>query len=155
MVVFVILQFINVVLGSLRSLTVAKGSKHVAMLFNVISFTFYAVVVKSIQSQEVWFVVLITALTNLVGYYVADFIFNKMQKDKLWRVSATVIKGKVDSANITDALKKYNIGYNLVDANRAYLIDIFSHTSGESTLIKEILDKYDIQYHVIEISQKL
>lgn len=155
MVVFVILQFINVVLGSLRSLTVAKSSKHIAMLFNAISFTFYSVVVKSIQSQEVWFVALITALTNIVGYYLADYIFNKMQKDKLWRVSATMVKGKVDSGTITNELKKYNISYNLVDANRSYIVDIFSHTSGESTLIKEILDKHNVQYHVIEISQKL
>lgn len=55
MIIFAILQFLNVILGSLRSIATAKAGRHVAALLNVIAFTFYAVVVKFTGAQEIWF----------------------------------------------------------------------------------------------------
>ena len=156
MVIFAIMQFINVILSTLRSICTIKSGKHIGMLMNVISYTFYAAVVKLLTAQELWFVVAVTAVTNCIGFYIAEWIFQSAQKDKLWRISATIkTEGKIIH-QIDKAFDRYNITYNkTVCTNGAVVYDIFSKSQGESHLVKEITQKYKMKYHVIEIDKKL
>lgn len=155
-IIFFVLNLINVILGTMRSILTVKSTPFVAMLINTISYTFYAGIVKLTSGQSMTVVLISTALTNIIGVYVARFILDKLKKDRLWRITATLIKGRrTDSAEITEQLKKYNIEYNMNDIGRSIVFDIFSKTQGESALLKEILDKPDVKHHVIEIEKSL
>ena len=140
MIIFAIMQFVNVVLSTLRSLCTIKSNKHIGMLMNVISYTFYAAVVKLLTAQDLWFVAVVTAVTNCIGFYIADWVFNIAQKDKLWRISATVKADQKILHQIDYALDKRGITYNKTHcSNGAFVYDIFSKSQGESLLIKEIV----------------
>lgn len=153
---FFVLNLINVILGTMRSILNVKASPTVAMLINTISYTFYSGIVKLVSGQSMAVVLITTALTNIIGVYIARFVLDKMKRDRLWRITATLVKGKrTDSAQITSELKKYNIQYNMNDIGRSIVFDIFSKTQGESALLKEILNKPDVKYHVIEIEKTL
>lgn len=154
--IFCTMQFINVVLGTLRSICTIKANPHIGMLMNVISYTFYAAVVKLLTEQKLWIVVVVTAITNCFGFYLAQFLFKKFQKDKLWRITATLPKeNRTDNVEIGYQLNKYDIQYNINDIGNSFVLDIFSKTQGESALIKEILNKPNVKYHVIEIDKTL
>lgn len=156
MVMFGIFQLINVVLGTLRSICTIKANKHVGMILNVISFTFYAAVVKMTGTQEMWYVLTTTAITNCFGFYFANWIFHKSQKDKLWRISITVLNTQKGKEYICNRLSSYNIEYSVVTTTNGCIIDVFSYTQAESSLIKEIVNKLPrIKYSVIEIDKKL
>lgn len=155
-IIFFILNLINVILGTMRSVLTVKSTPFIAMLINTISYTFYSGIVKMTSAQSMAVVLITTALTNIIGVYAAKTILNKVKKDRLWRITATLVKGKrTDSAQITQELKRYNIEYNMNDIGRSIVFDIFSKTQGESALLKEILNKPDVKYHVIEIEKTL
>ena len=155
-IIFFILNLINVILGTMRSILTVKSTPFIAMLINTISYTFYSGIVKMTGAQSMAVVLITTALTNIIGVYAAKTILNKVKKDRLWRITATLVKGKrTDSAQITQELKRYNIEYNMNDIGRSIVFDIFSKTQGESALLKEILNKPDVKYHVIEIEKTL
>lgn len=155
-IIFFILNLINVILGTMRSILTVKSTPFIAMLINTISYTFYSGIVKMTSAQSMAVVLITTALTNIIGVYAAKTILNKVKKDRLWRITATLVKGKrTDSAQIIQELKRYNIEYNMNDIGRSIVFDIFSKTQGESALLKEILNKPDVKYHVIEIEKTL
>lgn len=154
MLVFGLFQLVNVVLGTLRSICTIKSNKHVGMILNVISFTFYAAVVKMTGTQEMWYILTITAITNCIGFYFANWIFHKTQKDKLWRISITVMRPSKKEF-ICNKLTNYNIAYTEMMAVKSCIIDVFSYTQGESTLIKEIIKSCNVKYSIIEIDKKL
>lgn len=154
-VLFFVLNLINVILGTMRSILTVKSTPFVSMVINTVSYTFYSGVVKLVSGQDMAVVLITTALTNIIGVYIAQFILNKIKKDKLWRITATVKYNK--NKDIANALEQYNISYNeqATDENKTAIFDIFSKTQGESALIKELLVKNNAKYHVIEIEKTL
>lgn len=155
MIVFCLFQLINVILGTLRSICTVKSGVHIGMLINTISYTFYAIVTKLLTEQSLISIVVVTAITNCIGYYAAQFIFKKMQKPKLWRITATINKQK--EVFIYEQLERYNIPYNAqtLDNCNMCVIDIFSANQRDSALIKDILQECHAKYHVIEIEKTL
>lgn len=155
-VLFFILNLINVILGTMRSILTVKSTPFVAMLINTISYTFYAGIVKLTTNQSMTVVLISTALTNIIGVSLARFILDKFKKDKLWRISATIKENSKDYLSIINQLESFNIEYNITPAAKEkIIIDIFSETQGQSALIKEIFQKTKVKYHVIEIDKTL
>ena len=151
------LQLVNVVLSTMRSILTVKASKHVAAIMNAISYTFYSAVVKLITSQDMYVVCAVTFVTNIIGVYIANWVLEKVKRDKLWRISATV-KGRKKVDAMGKSLGEYNIDYNVTlceDCEDKFIFDIFSYSQGESVLIKEVLTNYKVKYCIMEISKKL
>lgn len=154
LVIFILIQFVNVMLSTMKSIATVKGTKMMASLMNAISYTFGAVVIKLITQQSFPVVVVVTLLTNLVGVYAAKWLLEKMEKEKLWTIVATV--KKQEGEHIESELKRRDIQYTIAPAyNSRLIINIFSYTKAESELIKEILVNDKIKYTVIESLGKL
>lgn len=149
---FFLLQLINVILSTMRSILTINAKPSVAALFNACSYTFYNVIVKLITSQDMAVIMVVTFLTNLLGVYIAKFILNKMTKDKLWIYNAT-IKGKnISIDTIIEMLKvaKIDYLYNTIKQDSLYSLQIFAPSQKESKLIREILNTYNIKYYATE-----
>ena len=73
-VLFFTLQFINVVLSTMKTVLTVKANKHIATLINTATYTFYAGVVKLLTDQPMTVVIVVTFLTNIIGVYLAMFI---------------------------------------------------------------------------------
>lgn len=155
MIVFCLLQLINVILGTLRSICTIKSGIHIGMMINTISYTFYAIVTKLLTEQSLINIIIVTVITNCIGYYAAQLIFKKMQKPKLWRITATIEKQK--ETFVYKQLERYNIPYNaqILSNSNMCVIDIFSENQRESILIKDVLYSCGAKYHVIEIEKTL
>ena len=150
--VFFILQLVNVIVSTMRSVLTIKGSKHTAVLVNTISYTFYAGVVKLMTGQTLPVVLVVTAITNIIGVYLAMFILSKMQKDKLWVFNATA---KIDYAHfqgIAYAISSCDLPYiyNEVVKDKLYTFQIFAYTQDDSKKAIEILEKSGAKYYVTE-----
>lgn len=151
-VLFFVLNLINVILGTMRSILTVKSTPFVSMIINTVSYTFYSGIVKLVSGQDMIVVLVTTALTNIIGVYIARFILDKAKKDKLWRITATIPNRK-DCEEIISALsKKASVIYK---GEGVELVDIYSKTQGESTVIKEVLAPYKVKYSVVEIDKKL
>lgn len=152
--IFFGLQLINVILSTIRSIVTVKASKHTAALINAISYTFYNGIVKLLTGQEMWVILSTTFITNIIGVYTANFILDKLRKDKLWVFNAT-FKSKNENLNITTVANmfteaKIKYVYNEVVPNKLYTMQIFSYTQKESCMITEILKNFDVKYYITE-----
>ena len=81
-ILFFVLNLINVILGTMRSILTVKSTPFVSMVINTVSYTFYSGIVKLVSGQDMAVVLITTALTNIIGVYIAQFILNKTKKDR-------------------------------------------------------------------------
>lgn len=151
-IIFIVLQFINVVVSTLRSILTVKASKATAAVISAVSYTFYNGIVKLITGQELWLVLIVTFVTNIIGVWLAEWIFEKTRKDKLWIINTTYKGDKMTALAICDALHCLNIGsvMNETISNNLYTIQIYSYNQKESDLIMGIIHNYDMKYCIIE-----
>ena len=150
MVLFVILNLINVILGTMRSILTVKASPTVAMLINTISYTFYAGIVKMTSGQSMAIVLITTALTNVIGVYIAKWLVSLKHKDKLWVVDVTTKKS--NRYNLANDLSIFKIQFSVFNINNSNLVNfrIYSYTQLDSKRIKRVLDRYNVKYNITE-----
>ena len=158
-IVFFILQLVNVIFGTIRSIVTNSGTKLAASIVNAVSFTFSAAIVKMMTQQDMLVVIAATFITNMIGVYIAMWILDKVKKDRLWRITVTIPidTNALDTRAVTESLDDYKISYTVYIGNGVKVIDIYSKTQGESSLIKEILSKYDkkIKYFISQMDKTL
>lgn len=149
MLLFIGIQLVTTILSTLRVVLTVEASKTVAAVINAISYTLGAVLTKLITGQEMEVVILVTFFSNLIGVFIAKFILEKMKKERLWIINATVKEDKKEK--IEKDLRLKSIQYTLIEAkNNRNLFSIYSYSRGESMLIREILDEYHIKHSIIE-----
>lgn len=148
-IIFITIQFVNVLLSTLKSIITVNGSKETAAVINAISYTFGAVITKLITKQNFGVIVGITFISNLVGVYLAKVIVEKTKKEKLWTITATVRGANKDS--LEHSLKFRGVQYTLIPcANDRYLFNMYSKSKGESLIIKELLGESNAKYNIVE-----
>ena len=148
-IIFITIQFVNVLLSTLKSIITVSGSKETAAVINAISYTFGAVITKLITKQNFTVIVGITFVSNLVGVYLAKVIVEKTKKERLWTITATVRGANKDF--LENSLKFRGVQYTLIPcANDRYLFNIYSKSKGESLIVKEILGTSKAKYNIVE-----
>lgn len=147
-IIFFILNFINVILGTLRSVLTVKASPIVATIVNVVSYTFYSGIVKLTSGQPMVIVLATTALTNLVGVYIAKILLNKFRKDKLWRITATVPGENASKFYSCLIDKDISCGFGI--RGKWTTFDCYSETKEQTDIIKSICKKYNAKIFISE-----
>ena len=157
-VVFFILALVNVMLSTLKSVWTVKGTRGQATLINAIAYGFNAIVIKQITTFDTTTTIAVTILSNLIGVYCSMYLLDCIRKDRVWTISVTA-KDIVTGDGIIDELNNNDIAF------RAYTIqkktketvglDIFSESKAQSDVIKSILDKHKVKYHVFEVKTSL
>ena len=147
---FIILNILNVIIQTVKSIATVKCGKTAAAIINAVAYGLYTIVTVYMMCElELWLKALIVALANLVGVYVVKLLEEKARKDKLWRVESTVEKCYRDELHET--LLQIDISHNYIDnVGRYAVFNIYCPTQKESAIVKEILSKYNAKYFVTE-----
>lgn len=156
--IFFGINLINVVLSTLKSILTIKSTRMVAAIINALSYGFYALIVKSMASYEMSVVVGITIVANLIGVYFSMWLLEKFKKDKLWKVSVTVLDNKENMQIANDLYENdFSVAYSVVENKKGKLLvcDIYSKSQSESETLREILNKYEVKYHIAEVRNSL
>lgn len=150
LIIFILLNAINVVIQTIKSLLTVKGGKVMAAVANAIAYGFYTIVVIYMVCElPLWQKVVIVGGCNFIGVYVVKLIEEKMRRDKLWKVEVTIPATKKD--NLLDECVKRGIDhYNYVDINRYYIFNFFCNTQQESRIVRELLKEFSAKYFVSE-----
>jgi uncharacterized protein YebE (UPF0316 family) len=152
--VFIVLNVINVVIQTVKSIATIKCGAWVAAIINAIAFGLYTVVVVYMNAEGLgilWKAIII-GVANLLGVYVVKRIEEKSRKEKLWKVEATIhsqgIDPKYDDCII--ALKGSGVPFNYINADKYIIINCYCATQKESTIVKNVLNEYGARYFVSE-----
>ena len=147
---FIILNILNVIIQTVKSIATVKCGKTAAAIINAVAYGLYTVVTVYMMCElELWLKALIVALANLVGVYVVKLFEEKARKDKLWKVEATVYQPYTESLH--EDLKSAEIPHNYIDNVGKYSVfNIYCETQKESAKAKAILDRNKAKYFVSE-----
>jgi hypothetical protein len=146
--IFFLMQFINVILSTMKTVLTVKANAHIAMLINTATYTFYSGVVKLLTDQPMFVVLVTTFITNVIGVYLAMYILKKSKKDVLWKIEVTVPTEEMEDVML-DA-KALDIPFNYVDIEKYVLFNFYSATQEVSAELKKMLKKHNAKYFVIE-----
>lgn len=150
LVLFIILNIVNVILQTVKSIATIKCGKTVAAFVSAIAYGLYTIVIVYTNCElNLWVKVAVVGIANLIGVYVVKYLEEKGRKDRLWKVEATVLRGWVSQLHAV--LVQNGISHNYLDNVGKYaLFNLYCNTQEESRKAKEILDKFDAKYFVSE-----
>lgn len=157
-VLFFVCQLINVALNTIKTIVMHKEEKVSSSLINAITYGFYAIiVVMTASALDLWITIVITIITNLIGVYVSMLVLEKLKKDSLWEIVATLKFEKEKIARFAESLTDIGVSFNMVDNwnQTETILHIYSKSQSESAKIKTLLDLYGAKYIVHEERVKL
>ena len=148
--VFVLLNIVNVIIQTIKSLCTVKAGKTVAALVNAVAYGFYTIVViYMVCDLDLWVKVAVVGGANLVGVFIVKWVEEVSRKDRLWKVEMTVptaIAGKM-----VDDLESFNIPYNYIPNVGKYTIfNCYCATQKESAFVKDIAERNKAKFFVTE-----
>lgn len=149
LLLFIVLNILNVIIQTVKSICTVKCGKGIAALVNAVAYGLYTIVtIYMLCDLDLYLKAGIVALCNLIGVYVVKLIEEKSRKDKLWKVEATVKPEYAEKVGLM--LEELEIPYNWINIEKWYLFNIYCATQKESAMVKDIINKYDAKYFVSE-----
>lgn len=150
LITFIVLNIVNVIIQTVKSLATVKCGKGVAAIVNAIAFGLYTIVTVYMLCELplVWKAGIV-ALCNLVGVFLVKWAEEKALKDKLWKVELTV-RGNRTSV-LARELEELNIPFNYIENIGKYTVfNIYCATQKESAFVKELTTRHNAKYFVTE-----
>ena len=118
---FIILNVLNVIIQTVKSIVTIKSGKVVASLVNAIAYGLYTIVT----------------------------VYMLCELPLLWKVETSVLNGY--KKDICALLVKADIPFNYIEGIGKYtLFNIFCSTQAQSSAVREILKTYRVKYFVTE-----
>ena len=147
---FIILNTLNVIIQTVKSLATVKCGKGIAASINALAYGLYTVVTVYMMCELPLFTkAIIVAICNLIGVYIVKFLEEKSRKDKLWKVELTVRAEHTEKLHIN--LNDFTIPHRYIENVGNYTIfNIYCATQKESALVREIANRYQAKYFVTE-----
>ena len=150
LILFIVLNAINVVIQTVKSLCTINCGKTIAALVNALAYGFYTVVViYMVCDLPLLWKVLIVGACNFVGVFLVKWVEEKARKDKLWKIEATIPTKYIETVD-------YNLDNHFVPHSYVKLSDkhtvfyCYCATQNDSKIVKKILDNYEARYFVSE-----
>lgn len=149
--VFIVLNVVNVVIQTVKSIATIKCGAVGAAAINALAYGLYTVVVvyMSADGLGLFWKAIIIALANLIGVYVVKVIEKKKRKDRLWKVEATINNALTN--RVHEDLKANNLPHNFItDIGKYSVFNIYCETQEDSAKAKIVLDYHEAKYFVSE-----
>ena len=147
--VFIILNIVNVVIQTVKSIVTIKCSKGMASVVNALAYGLYTVVVvfMSADGLGLFWKAVIIGLANLIGVYIVKLCEEKARKDRLWKVELTVPTKFL--MTVDTALIEVPHSYIRL-SDKHTLFNFYCATQEESKKVKEVADQFEAKYFVAE-----
>lgn len=148
---FVVLNILNVVVQTIKSLVTNKCGKEIASLVNAVAYGLYQVIlVYSVCDLPLWSKVIVVALANLVGVYVVKLGEEKIQKDRLWKIEMTIPAENTEQAH---QMLQFlgDIPHSYLPLGKKYtLFNIYCADQEQSKKVKMLVENYGAKYFIAE-----
>lgn len=142
LLVFIVLNIINVVIQTVKSIATIKCGAWAAASINALAYGLYTVVVVYMNADGLglFWKALIIGVANLLGVYVVKLVEIKKRKDKLWLVKITVKRENGEA--VRAFFKENDIPFTWYDVEKYYVCDCFCSTQKQTLQVAKICDTY-------------
>ena len=149
LLLFIILNIVNVILQTIKSIATVKCGKWAAALVNATAYGLYTIVLVYTNCElNLWAKVAVVAGANMVGVYVVKVLEEKMRKDRLWKIEATF--DNIYSDKIYAKAIENDISTSRIELDDYTVFYFYCPSQKESHIAKEIINEFDGKYFVSE-----
>lgn len=147
---FVVLNVVNVVIQTIKSLCTVKCGKGMASVVNALAYGFYTiVVVYMVCDLPLWLKVVVVGACNLVGVFVVKWGEELARKDRLWKVELTVLNAQ--AIKLHEDLESFRIPHNYIpQVGKWTIFNCYCATQKESAFVHEVANRNKAKYFVTE-----
>lgn len=148
---FVVLNILNVIVQTIKSLVTNKCGKEIASLVNAVAYGLYQIIlVYAVCDLPLWTKVVVVALANLVGVYIVKLGEEKVQKDKLWKIEMTIPTDRAEQAHQMLSFLG-DIPHSYIELSPRYtLFNIYCADQAQSKKVKMLVENYGAKYFIAE-----
>ncbi|MCM1323951.1 MAG: hypothetical protein NC218_07305 [Acetobacter sp.] len=151
LIIFIILNIINVVIQTIKSLATVKCGKVGAAVANALAYGFYTIVVVYMVCElDLWLKVVIVGACNLVGVFIVKWVEEIGRKDKIWKVEVSVRNRYTE--NVVQDLNHFGVSYNYIATsdNKWVTFNVYCSNQKETQFVHEICKNYNAKYFITE-----
>ena len=153
LILFVVMNVLNVVIQTVKSIATIKCGKTVAAIVNAVAYGLYTyIVVLTMCDLPLLAKCLIVAAANFIGVFIVKFCEEKARKDKLWKIECTIPINQVE--RLKNLFNQYapDIPYNYIDIQKYCIFNFYCTTQVQSTTVKTLLEQgnFNVKYFVSE-----
>ena len=150
LILFVVMNIVNVIIQTIKSIATIKCGKGAAAAVNAVAYGLYTyIVVLTMCDLPLLAKCLIVALCNFIGVYVVKYFEQKARKDKLWKIEATIPTKYTEAVHFD--LNNLFIPNNYIpNVGKYSIFNIYCATQADSIRAKNIIDQYGAKYFVSE-----
>ena len=150
LIIFIILNVVNVVIQTVKSIATIKCGKWGASLVNALAYGLYTFVViyMTIDGLSIWLKAGIIAVANLVGVYVVKVIEEKREKERLWKVEMAVPTNRIEWVKVK--LSEAKIHNNYVTVGQYTMFNCYCYTKSETRTVRDIGKEVEAKYSAYE-----
>lgn len=135
LLLFIIVNVINVILQTVKSICTVKCGKMVAAFVNALAYGLYTFVIifTTIDGISMWTKACIVAAANFCGVYVVKAIEEKLNKERLWKLEATFhnsYDGFID--DVKTAFDGWDIPNNYIEIGPYVIFNCYCYTSEQT-----------------------
>lgn len=153
LILFIVLNALNVIIQTVKSLCTVKCGKTIAAIVNALAYGLYTVVLVYMQCDlSTLAKALVVGGCNLVGVYIVKVVEEKLQKEKLWKVELTIKNDYQTLSELTSRLNTQNIpfNYSVTDNQEDAVFNIFCYTKAQSRKLKKSIEDLNAKYFITE-----
>lgn len=149
------LNVVNVIIQTVKSIATIKCNKYIASLVNAVAYGLYAVVLVYMTCDlKLWVKVAVISLANLIGVFVVKVIEEKLEKEKLWKIEATVALSKENILRElldADILSYSTVQVTSARGNQPYVVfNIYAPSKNDTRAVHKALDVVNAKYCILE-----
>lgn len=146
---FIVLNVVNVILQTIKSLATVKCGKGLAAIINAIAYGLYTIVlVYTVCDLPLFIKAGVVAICNLIGVFIVKWMEEKMRKDQLWKVEATIHSDNTNA--LIERSKLRGLSFNFIEAGKYTIFNFYCSTQKDSAEVKALLSEYNAKYFVTE-----
>lgn len=140
--IFVVLNIVNVVIQTIKSIATVKCGKGMAAFVNAIAYGLYTVVVVyMVCDLPLWLKVVVIAICNLVGVFFVKWGEEKARKDKLWKVEMAIPNG-TNLAVLKNRIEWCGVPCNYIEVGKWVMFNCYCETQGQTAAITAIAKEF-------------
>ena len=143
---FFLISLVNVILSSTKSICTVRYGRGINVLTNVVSYSFYTVVVKQTANLPLEITIIATAIANAVGVWLSYVILDFIQKDKLWKIEVVVANKYTETLHVE--LK--HISHDYIDVGPKTLFNFYCSTRVETSEVIKHCRRYKGRFFAVE-----
>lgn len=152
------LKMIDTIINSGKTIFMIRNKKFLSALSQAVSNIFYIILMSRLMKSTDAASILTTSAAMFLGQYLSQWIAEKFDKDKVWKIAITPTS-KEAGKMLADELRDNNLATQTFpcfrNGEKVLCINVFAETKAQSAIVESVLTQHQgVKYNITTIKNR-